>query len=181
MARIERRVFKVSAGDVLVRTATEADGDGITRLFVTTAGETSFLTRDPDEIQRDPEMLRSWLQTKLASESDLLLVAELEQQVVAIAGLTGSKLRRFRHSAELAIAVLKDHWGCGIGRYLTERLLEWADNSALQRVYLEVSDDNTRAIHLYESLGFEVEGRLRARRKHGEVYVDNLAMARVRV
>lgn len=47
----------------------------------------------------------------------------------------------------------------GIGRQLMELLLDLADNwLGLVRVELEVFADNARAIHLYESIGFEREG-----------------------
>lgn len=49
------------------------------------------------------------------------------------------------------------------------------------RVALEVVETSSRAIALYVSLGFEHEGRLRARRRHGDIYLDTHAMARVRL
>ena len=70
--------------------------------------------------------------------------------------------------------------GRGNGRALLEALLGWADARGLVRVALEVVETNTRAIRLYESLGFEHEGRLRCRRKHGALYLDSHQMARVR-
>lgn len=46
-----------------------------------------------------------------------------------------------------------------------ESLLVWADTHGVVRVALEVVETNTAGIGLYASLGFEHEGRLRARRK----------------
>lgn len=181
MAVIEPR--RLVAGDrvLTLRSATEADAAEVQRVFFVTYSETEFLSRYPDELQDKHDVLVSWLANKCVSPSELFLVAEHEGRLVALAGLTGSKLRRFSHGAELALAVMKDYWGLGIGRHLVQALVDWADASGLVRIYLEVVDTNTRAIRLYERFGFEVEGRLRARRKHGEVFADNLTMARLRV
>jgi putative acetyltransferase len=60
-------------------------------------------------------------------------------------------------------------------------LLHVADNFlGLIRVELEVYPDNVRAIRLYESCGFEHEGRKKkALWRHGE-HQDILMMARLR-
>jgi len=71
--------------------------------------------------------------------------------------------------------------GRGIGRKLLEALLDVADNYlGLVRVELEVMPDNERAIHLYESVGFEHEGRKRKAIFRGGQHIDGLMMARLR-
>jgi ribosomal protein S18 acetylase RimI-like enzyme len=100
--------------------------------------------------------------------------------IVGFASLDGSTLRRFGHGATLGLAVSREFWDQGVGRALVQRLLQWADSRGLVRIALEVVETNVRAIRLYESLGFEHEGRLRSRRKHGDLYLDNFAMSRVR-
>lgn len=56
----------------------------------------------------------------------------------------------------------KDYWGKGIGREVTLEMIRFAfDDLKLHRVGLRVFSFNDRAIHLYKSLGFEVEGSLR--------------------
>jgi len=50
----------------------------------------------------------------------------------------------------------------GVGTALMKALLDIADNwLMLVRVELTVFEDNERAIHLYEKLGFEKEGLMR--------------------
>lgn len=60
-------------------------------------------------------------------------------------------------------------------------LLDWADSRGIVRIALEVVETNVGAIRLYESLGFEHEGRLRWRTKLGNTYLDNYLMARIRL
>lgn len=111
---------------------------------------------------------------------DHTFVAVLDGQVVGMAGLH-VKSGKLRHTGSLGIMVHDQFQGRGIGRKLMEALLDIADNHlGLARVELEVFPDNHRAIRLYESLGFEHEGRRRkAVWRHGELQ-DDLIMARVR-
>jgi len=111
---------------------------------------------------------------------DHVFVAVVDGQVVGMAGLhVGAG--KGRHAADLGIMVHDQFQGRGIGRELMEMLLHMADNFlGLTRVELQVYPDNVRAIGLYESCGFEHEGRKRkAVWRHGE-HQDILVMARVR-
>lgn len=109
-----------------------------------------------------------------------LFVAEVEGQVVGFARMDVFRGRQ-RHVGNVTINVHDRFQGRGIGRSLFEHLLDLADNYlALTRVQLEVWADNTRAIHLYESLGFELEGRRRNAVLRRGQYVDVLIMGRLR-
>lgn len=56
------------------------------------------------------------------------------------------------------IAVRSDMRGKGVGRQLMQELLKLAKDNGVKRITLEVKDVNVRAINLYKSLGFTVEG-----------------------
>lgn len=52
------------------------------------------------------------------------------------------------------IAVKPDHQGQGLGRYLLEHLIEQLKQKHVTTLWLEVRASNTKAIHLYQSMGF---------------------------
>lgn len=120
------------------------------------------------------------------TDNDHVLVAEIEEEgqkkVVGIIGLHINKNLRTRHSASLGIAVHRDYQGKGIGKALFQKILDLADNwLMLVRVELDVFVDNERAMNLYKSMGFEIEGRKKyAAIRNGE-YVDEYIMARYRL
>ncbi len=88
---------------------------------------------------------------------------------------------RQAHVAEIGVAIHDDAWGKGHGRALFTALLEVADNwMGLVRVYLEVDTENTRAIKIYESYGFRIEGTYIADTVTNGELVDSHVMARVR-
>ena len=69
---------------------------------------------------------------------------------------------RMRHVGTVGLFVHTEYQNMGVGTALLKTLLDLADNwLMLVRVELEVFADNQRAIHLYETLGFETEGRKR--------------------
>jgi len=49
--------------------------------------------------------------------------------------------------------------GQGIGRHLMELSEKWAKEKGLIDIILNVSNENTFAIRMYESMGYEVEAR----------------------
>jgi len=116
-----------------------------------------------------------------AGKPDLALVAELDGEVVASAGLhaAGLSLRR-RHAMMLGVSVGKGAQGQGIGTALMSALCDYADRwlGAL-RIELTVYTDNERAVRLYRKFGFEIEGTLRGYAMRDGVYVDAYTMARL--
>lgn len=85
-----------------------------------------------------------------------------------------------RHSGTLGIGLLPDYRGRGIGRRLIEVALDAADAAGFERIELTVIAGNTRAMHLYEAVGFEHEGVMRAAMRFGDGdYRDSLLMARL--
>jgi putative acetyltransferase len=112
--------------------------------------------------------------------NDHVFVAELDGRVVAQAGLHVRE-GKMRHSAWVGIAVHDAFYGRGVGRALMEKLLDLADRwLGLLRVDLTVVANNTRAIGLYEKLGFVLEGTQRKASYYDGQYWDVLCMARVK-
>ncbi|WP_346353843.1 GNAT family N-acetyltransferase [Azotosporobacter soli] len=117
------------------------------------------------------------------SEHDYLLVAVLQngaqEKVIGLCGLQRNRRARQLHSAVLGIMVDAEQQGKGVGRALLREILTLADQwLMLLRVELNVFTDNKRAIALYESMGFSIEGtRKYAAIKNG-AYADEHLMAR---
>ena len=65
--------------------------------------------------------------------------------------------------AELRVRIgAKEAWGKSLGTEACTLLVRYAfDQLNLERIWLRVSQPNERALHLYEKLGFVIEGRLR--------------------
>ena len=92
-------------------------------------------------------------------------------------------IRRARaHAAGLGMGVRDHYWGKGIGKALTQEILNAAGNwFRIKRLELIVFTDNKRAIRLYEKFGFEMEGIRSAFAFRAGQYADALAIARVAI
>jgi len=109
------------------------------------------------------------------------LVAEVEGRVVGTLGLHVETTPRRRHCGSLGMAVHDRFQGQGVGTALLAAAIDLADNwLGLRRLELHVYADNPAGIHLYEKLGFVVEGTARDFALRDGVFVDALAMAWIR-
>lgn len=128
---------------------------------------------------RSREEVRRFLETP--DENRTSIVAVLDGRVVGQAGLLRYKGRR-SHAAGLGIVVHDDFHGRGVGSALLAALIDAADKWLnITRIELTVYTDNASAIRLYKKFGFEVEGTRRADAFRDGVFVDLLALARVRL
>lgn len=108
------------------------------------------------------------------------LVALLQDIVVGDIALLPAKGRR-AHVGTIGMGVHDDYRRLGIGRALLGEVVGVADDWLnLRRLELTVYCDNEAAIALYESFGFEVEGRMADYGYRAGRYVDAFAMARLR-
>jgi RimJ/RimL family protein N-acetyltransferase len=109
----------------------------------------------------------------------LLAVAEYNKEIIGTVRLFSSMSdSKDRHVAELGIFVLDPHRERGVGRRLLAYALDWAANQGLKKITLSVFSDNTRAIRLYKSVGFTLEGTRKMQYNVRGVYVDEILMAK---
>ncbi|MDK1384098.1 GNAT family N-acetyltransferase [Sinorhizobium sp. 8-89] len=125
-----------------------------------------------------PEQTRKWLEN--LTESDMLIVAELDGRIVGLAGLHRHSGRR-QHAADLGMSVHDDYRRRGIGKALLDALIDAADRwLGISRIELTVFTDNEAAIALYRQAGFVTEGVLKSWARRDGALADVLVMARIR-
>jgi len=114
--------------------------------------------------------------------TDLHLVAVHDEHVIASAGIfPASPALRRRHAMGLGISVAPPWQGQGVGTLMMGALCDYADRwLGILRLELTVYADNLRAQSLYRRFGFVDEGVHRAFALRDGVYVDTVAMARLR-
>jgi putative acetyltransferase len=108
-----------------------------------------------------------------------LFLAVVEGEVVGTCGLHRDPSPRRPHVWSMGMGMVAGWQGRGLGGVMMRHLLAAAAELGVGRLELEVYDDNTRAIALYERHGFVREGvrRLAVWRDGG--HVDVLVMARL--
>lgn len=120
------------------------------------------------------------------TENEHMLVAEVEEEgvkkVVGVASLSVNKSNRVRHSGSIGLMVNRDYHRMGIGRALMKNLIDIGDNwLMLIRIELGAFTDNEKAINLYKSLGFVIEGTKKYAIIRNGKYDNEYLMARYNI
>lgn len=134
----------------------------------------------PDELTITVDEEREMLEDFAMSARAIMLVAEAEGEIVGELSLKAISPRRaVQHVGTLGMSVKLPWRRRGVGRALMTDAIAWAPTAGISRIELYVYARNEPAIKLYESFGFEVEGRRRRFIREGDEFLDDLVMARL--
>jgi ribosomal protein S18 acetylase RimI-like enzyme len=160
----------------IVRKSTAADTLAIFDLYKKVAIEDGGIARTESEITE------GYIQNFLNHSWDngLSVVVEIDRQIVGELHTYPIGPKIFEHVlSNLTVGVHPDFQGQGIGKQLFTYLLGLVETEMphILRVELDTRDGNERAITLYQSVGFVIEGRLRNRDKMADGrFFDDLPM-----
>ena len=171
--------FALKDGRVcLIRAMCEDDAEAMCAILPQTHRESDFLNYMPGEFSMTLEQERDFIREHNAKPCSMSIAAEQDGRIIGYAGAFALERKRYAHHAEFGLTVIKEFWGLGLGRALTQYAVDWGQDAGLRKLYLRVFDTNQNAIRLYESLGFVEEARLRGDwlRADGS-YGDTIIMA----
>lgn len=165
---INEQEYQVRGLTYTIRSAREADASELSAVRLQIDGETENLDREQGEGFIDASGFERLIRADTESRKNIFLVAVVQDRIVAFSRCEGNQLKRFAHKVEFGVGVLTEFWGYGIGKHLLQESIAWADSTGIKKMSLHVLETNEKAIRLYHSLGFEVEGVL----KHDKVLSD---------
>ncbi len=113
----------------------------------------------------------------LDADESLMVVAARGAKLCAWLEVHRLQPVRLRHVAVLTVAVASAFRRQGLGRALLVRAYPWARRVGVEKIGLNVRSGNSAARALYESEGFEVEGREQRHIRGDDGYEDNILMA----
>lgn len=174
------RTYSKSGSEILLRNAHEKDAAAIARIKAEVITEKVYMLREEDEADFSEESERREILEHLNKEGSVYIVAECGEEIAGFLEFMNGTLKRTKHSGMFSVYLSKSYRGDGIGTLLVQTLLEWAQQSLLiEKVTLAVFSSNTRAIALYEKLGFEREGCCPKDMKLSDgTYMDSVLMYR---
>jgi len=121
-----------------------------------------------------------WLNSKPHDRIDLMIQIKKTSDFIGVVNLSNIDHRN-QHCEYGILIGEKSFWGKGYAREATECILDYAfDVLNMRKVYLYVQKENERAIKLYTSIGFEVEGDFREEFFKNGRFVNILKMAKFR-
>ena len=158
--KCNKSVLLKDGSSCLLRNVTGSDAGDVLEIFNKTHEETDFLLTYPDENTFTVEEEAAFLAKKTNSPGEIEIGAIVHGKLAGLAGISAiGAQEKIRHRAEMGISIAKEFWGRGIGRALTEACIACAKAAGYRQLELEVVAENSTAIGLYKSFGFEEYGR----------------------
>lgn len=145
---------------ITVRSASVEDASAWLNYLRQVGDETDFLAFNAEQVTMTVEQARQYLDYVSRRSDNLFLLAADASRIVASLHFRRGHWPFTRHQGEFGISVLAEFWGYGLARHMIDTMLKWASCNNIKKINLKVRTDNTRAIQLYQSLGFTVEGSI---------------------
>lgn len=144
----------------VLRSPRDEDVEGTLAYLYQSAGETEFILRYPEECGKyTPEGEKALFDRDNASGNTAMILCLVEGKVAGNCMITWSTGIKTRHRAQVAIALLRDYWGQGIGTRMFREMIRIAEeNPDILQMELDFIEGNTRARALYEKMGFRITG-----------------------
>lgn len=154
-----KKVVLRNGKELIIRIAVKEDAKQIVDYINQVGGESDFLTFGQDEFTATVEEEEKFIESYQGVSNKLFIVAEIAGKIVSSLSFTGGMRPRIQHVGEFGITVLRDFWGQGIARAMVVYMIDWAKASDMvKKINLRVRIDNHKAIKLYQSLGFQIQG-----------------------
>ena len=145
--------------DLLIREAEVEDATELIALLDQIGHESSFTSLDENGIAMSESEMQRFINKQAQSDNQITLLAYLNEELAGVINITADQRPRVRHIGDIFLGIKKAYWGNGLGSILMEEAIEWVQSSgSIRRLQLTVQKRNTAAVHLYEKMGFIIEG-----------------------
>ena len=144
----------------LLRGPRDEDIPGMLEYLRLSAAETEFILRYPEECDRyTPEFEKQMFEHINQSPNEAMLVCLADQRVVGTSNIVFNRSLKTRHRGTVAIALIREYWGLGIGTRMFSEMIRIAkERGCVTQLELDYIEGNTRARALYDKMGFRPYG-----------------------
>ena len=112
----------------LIRNPRVEDVPAVLEYLYKVTSETHFLMNYPEECSNyTPESEKVLFEKVNASDDEVMLLCVIDGKPSGICEITFNKKIKTRHRAQIAIALLSEYWGQGIGTRLIQELIRLAE------------------------------------------------------
>lgn len=152
----EKKITLKDGTEATLRSPRIEDAAALLDYLKTTAGETEFVLKYPEECTMTIEQEERFLQSIIDSPTNVMILCEVDGKLAGNCSMSMKSRIKVRHRASVAIALYKEFWGKGIGTALLGELIEIGKQQGLMQLELEYLEGNERGRALYEKMGFKL-------------------------
>ncbi|KZE78873.1 hypothetical protein AV926_00975 [Myroides marinus] len=161
---------------ITIRLATINDSATLLALIKEYLDNSEYIPLNAIDFTKTPRDIANWINQLNTSANSLMLVAEHQGELIGNLDLTGHHRNTMLHTAVLGMGIAMNWRNTGVGTLLLKTALEWAKNSHLEIISLDVYTENKSGIALYQKLGFKEVGVIPDFIKDNDRYYDNMKM-----
>ena len=164
---------------VIIREAKEQDAERILNSALKALINAPYMLTTVEDVKNmSVDAIQESLKAYFENPNYVQFIAEVDGILVGAIDFKNGNKEKISHQGAFVMTILPEYRNYGIGRALLETLINWAkNNSKIEKVCLEVMEDNLGAIKLYKNLGFFEEGRKAKGVKLENGYQDLILMA----
>ena len=146
--------------EALFRSPCEDDAEEMLRFIIRASGETDYLMKFPEEYADFTlEQEKAFICDAYNDPDRMMILCEVHGKLAGNCLISFRTGLKDRHRASVAIALLQEFWGLGIGTKMFEELFRTAeDRGGIRQIELDFIEGNARARGLYEKMGFRITG-----------------------
>ncbi len=141
--------------------------------------ESKTLLMEPGERKTTVEEMRRAILDALSRSNAMIFLATDQERLVGFLSAFGGTANRYRQTLSIVVGIVEAFTGQGIGKALFKEMEAWAREIGSHRLELGLMAHNQRALGLYTTLGYAIEGRKREVFFVDGTYVDELIMGKI--
>lgn len=152
----EKEVILKNGQKAVLRSPRQEDARALHEHRYRTSGESSFLSRYPEEVVWNETLIKRIVTAVNEEERDFFLAAFVDGRLIAEAGTMKLKNHmKYLHRASFGISIQEEYCNLGLGSIILQESIKLAEEQGFEQLELGVFEENERALHVYEKLGFQ--------------------------
>lgn len=164
----------------ILRSPTIEDAEMLLTQIKACCGETEFLLKTPEEWDMPISKEEQYIDQLNQNPRDIMILCVVDGEIVGNSYIGFGTAKKNAHRGTVGIAVREKYWGLGIGSVLFDEMIAHGKMMGAYQLELEVMEDNTRGISLYEKKGFTKVAKLpNANRQMDGRMIDDYFMVKV--
>ncbi|MCB9034425.1 MAG: GNAT family N-acetyltransferase [Chitinophagales bacterium] len=153
------------------------DAEVFLQLLLALDDETTFMLYEQGERNTTVEEMSNRMEA--INKTGSIFAFEVDNILVGFILIQRSMLNKINHCASIAIGVLQKFSSKGIATQLMQKAEQWCIVNNISRLELTVMKHNTRAIKLYQRIGFEIEGTRKRAILMNDIFYDEYYMGKI--
>lgn len=176
----EKLILDKKNRTIAIRSLSVSEAEALLVFKKRVSEETDFLLSSPEIYKnRTAAQEEAWIEKLNSNPRSFLMILDFEGTMIGMLDFHAFADRKRMHRGFLGISILKDWQGQGLGKKLMNSFFELiAKELSIEFVELSVMSTNTKALNLYQSLGFQEVSRLPEAFQVSSQRVDEVHMRR---